>query len=153
VRMDLSSKKPWKLMLRASVLMAGVALLAIIVLLLGGKPLIDLLFGKPFLGAYRPLVILMAIPFTGILSFSLLPMLYALGRTDGPLKAKLLGSAIFFLTIAPLSRAIGVAGAAVALVLGHIANITAMTIQLKREHRRVRRPVEQASTPDNARST
>jgi O-antigen/teichoic acid export membrane protein len=152
VRMDLSSKKPWKLMLRASVLMAGVALLAIIVLLLGGKPLIDLLFGKPFLGAYPPLVILMAIPFTGILSFSLLPMLYALGRTDGPLKAKLLGSVIFFLTIAPLSRAIGVAGAAVALVLGHLTNITAMTIQLKHEHRRVRRPAGQAPSPDSGRS-
>ncbi|MFL6763954.1 MAG: lipopolysaccharide biosynthesis protein, partial [Sphingomicrobium sp.] len=53
VRMDLSSSKPWKLMLRGSVLIGGVALLAIVILLLGGKPLMTLLFGRSFLGAYQ----------------------------------------------------------------------------------------------------
>lgn len=152
VRMDLSSKKPWKLMLRSSVLIGAVALFAIIVLLLGGKPLIVLLFGKKFLGAYAPLMILMAVPFIGIFSFALLPMLYALGQSNGPLRAKLLGSLIFFLTIAPLSLAMNVAGAALALVLGNIANVVAMTIQLWREYRRVRRPGGTAASPDNARS-
>lgn len=140
IRMDLTSSKPWKLMLRGSVLIGGVALLAILVLLLGGKPLMGLLFGKAFLGAYGPLMILMAIPFIGIFSFPLSPMLYALGRSDGPLKATLLGSLIFFVTIAPLSWALNVAGAAIALVLANAANVIAMMIQLKREHRRVRRP-------------
>ena len=140
VRMDLSSKKPWKLMLRGSVLIGGVALVAILALLLGGKPLIGLLFGKAYLGAYRPLMILMATPFIGIFSFALLPMLYALGRSDGPLKAKLLGSMIFFVTIAPLSWAMNVTGAAIALVLGNVGNVIAMMVQLKREHTRVRRP-------------
>lgn len=139
VRMDLSSKKPWNLMLRSSALIGGVALLAIVVLLLGGKPLIGLFFGKDFLGAYRPLMILMAIPFVGIFSFALMPMLYALGRSEGPLRAKLLGSLVFFLTIAPLSLAMNVAGAALALVLGNVANVIAMAIQLAREYRRVRR--------------
>ena len=140
VRMDLTSSKPWKLMLRGSVLIGGVALLAILVLLLGGKPLMGLLFGRAFLGAYGPLMILMAIPIIGIFSFPLSPMLYALGRSDGPLKATLLGSLIFFVTIAPLSWALNVAGAAIALVLANAANVIAMMIQLKREHRRVRRP-------------
>src|SRR5215210_8016407 len=81
VRMDLSSKKPWKLMLRGTALVGGVALLAIFLLLLGGRPLLSLLFGKAFLGAYTPLVILMVLPFLGILSFPLTPMLYALGRS------------------------------------------------------------------------
>ena len=91
--MDLTSKKPWKLMLRGTALVSAVAVLAILLLLLGGKPLMALLFGKAFLGAYAPLVILMVIPFLGIFSFPLAPMLYALGRSDGPLKAKMLGSA------------------------------------------------------------
>ena len=138
VRMDLSSKKPWKLMLRSSVLIGGVALIAIVVLLLGGKPLISLLFGKKFLGAYAPLMILMTVPFIGIFSFALLPMLYALGQSNGPLRAKLLGSVIFFLTIAPLSLAMNVPGAALAFVLGNVANVIAMAIQLMREYRRVR---------------
>lgn len=138
MRMDLTSAKPWKLMLRGTFLVSGVALLAILIMLLGGKPLIILLFGRAFAGAYVPLMILMAIPFIGIFSFPLSPMLYALGRSDGPLKAKLLGSAIFFVTIAPLSWRFGVIGAAIALVLGNVVNTAAMMIQLRGEHRRVR---------------
>jgi len=65
-------------------------------------------------------------------------MLYALGRSDGPLKAKLLGSAIFFVTIAPLSWAWNVVGAAIALVLANVVNTAAMMVQLRGEHRRVR---------------
>src|SRR6478672_17599 len=103
MRMDLSSKQPWKLMLRGTALISLIALIAIASLLIGGKPLMGLLFGKDYLGAYAPLVILMAVPFIGIFSFPLSPMLYALGRSDAPLKAKLLGSAVFFVTIAPLS--------------------------------------------------
>lgn len=138
VRMDLSTKKPWRLMLRLMVLASGVAILAIGLLLLGGKPLMGLVFGKAFLGAYTPLVILMLVPFLGIFSFPLGPMLYALGRSDAPIKAKLIGSAVFFGAIAPLSWRFGVAGAAVALVLGNAANVVTMMLQLRGEHRRVR---------------
>jgi O-antigen/teichoic acid export membrane protein len=144
MRMDLSSKRPWKLMLRGSALAGGVALLAIILMVLGGKPIMKLVFGKAFLGAYAPLVVLTAIPFIGVFSFPLAPMLYALGRSDGPLKAKLLGSAVFFLSIAPLSWALDVIGAAIALVLANAVNAGAMMVQLRGEHRRVRAPVRSA---------
>src|SRR6478672_1167672 len=73
MRMDLSSNKPWKLMRRVVVLASGTAAIAIGLLLLGGKPLLSLLFGKSFLGAYAPLVLLMVIPFLGIFSFPLSP--------------------------------------------------------------------------------
>ncbi len=138
MRMDLTSRQPWKLMLRGTALVSAVALFAILVMLVGGKPLMQLVFGKEFLGAYAPLVILMAIPFIGIFSFPLTPMLYALGRSDGPLKAKLLGSAIFFVSIAPLCWTWGIIGAAIALVLANAVNTGAMLVQLRREHRRVR---------------
>jgi O-antigen/teichoic acid export membrane protein len=138
VRMDLTSKQPWKLMLRGTALVSAVALFAILVMLLGGKPLMQLVFGKEFLGAYAPLVILTAIPFIGVFSFPLTPMLYALGRSDGPLKAKLLGSAVFFVSIAPLCWEWDIIGAAIALVLANAVNTGAMLVQLRREHRRVR---------------
>ncbi|HEX8839619.1 MAG TPA: polysaccharide biosynthesis C-terminal domain-containing protein, partial [Sphingomicrobium sp.] len=111
---------------------------------IAGKPLMKLLFGPAFVGAYAPLVILMAIPFIGIFSFPLSPMLYALGRSDAPLKAKLLGSAVFFATIAPLSWALDVLGAAIALVLANVVNTAAMMVQLRGEHRRVRSPASSA---------
>lgn len=138
MRMDLTSGKPWKLMLRGTALASGVALLAIVVLVLGGKPLMSFLFGKAFIGAYAPLLVLMAVPFIGIFSFPLAPMLYALGRSDAPLKAKLFGSAVFFVTIAPLSWALDVIGAAIALVLANAVNAVTMMVQLRREHRRMR---------------
>jgi O-antigen/teichoic acid export membrane protein len=138
VRMDLKSKRPWKLMLRGSVLAGSVALLAILVLLVGGKTLIALLLGKSFVGAYAPLVVLVVVPFLGIFSFPLVPMLYALGRSAAPLQSKLLGSAVFFLSIAPLAWKWGVVGAAVAFVLGTVTSVAALMLQLQREYRRVR---------------
>ena len=138
MRMDLSSRKPWKLMIRGTALVSVIMVLAIILMVIGGKPIMVLLFGKEFAGAYAPLVILTAIPFLGIFSFPLSPMLYALGRSDGPLKAKLLGSLAFFITIAPLSWEFDVVGAAIALVLANLVNTGVMMVQLRAEHRRIR---------------
>jgi O-antigen/teichoic acid export membrane protein len=138
MRMDLTSRKPWKLMLRGTALVTLLMTLAILILIVAGKPLLALIFGKAFLGAYQPLIILMAVPFLGIFSFPLSPMLYALGRSDAPLKARLLGTAAFFLTIAPLSWKFGVDGAAIALVIGNLGTVGAMIWELAREYRRVR---------------
>jgi O-antigen/teichoic acid export membrane protein len=140
VRMDLSTKKPWKLMLRGTALASVVALIVIVALLLGGKTLVAWLFGKEFLGAYDALVILMVVPFISVFSFPLPPMLYALDRPDAPVTARVVGSAVFFLTIAPLCLSWGVIGAAIAFVLGNIATVAVMVVQLQREYRRVRPP-------------
>jgi O-antigen/teichoic acid export membrane protein len=138
VRMDLTTKKPWKLMLRGTALASAIALLAIVILLIGGDWLIARLFGKDFLGAYDALVILMLVPLLSIFSFPLPPMLYALDRPDAPVTARLAGTVIFFVIIAPLSWRFGVDGAAVAFVVGRAATVGAMIWQLRGEHRRVR---------------
>jgi O-antigen/teichoic acid export membrane protein len=146
VRMDLSTKKPWKLMLRGTALASAVAVLAIVILLLGGKPIVSLLFGKQFLGAYDALVVLMLVPFLSVFSFPLPPMLYALDRPDGPLTARLIGTGAYFLIIAPLCWRFGVLGAAVAFVIGSAATVGVMMWQLRQEHRRVRPRKAQASS-------
>jgi O-antigen/teichoic acid export membrane protein len=138
VRMDLSSTKPWKLMLRGTALAGGIAFLAILILLVGGKPLLSLIFGKDFLGAYAPLMVLIVVPMIGVISFPLAPMLYALGRSDGPLKARLIGSGIFLVIIAPLSWRFGVIGAALAYVVGNAAQVGLMVLQVWQEYRRIR---------------
>ena len=138
VRMDLSSRKPWKLMLRGAALGGAFAIIAIIVLLVGGKPLISLLFGKDFLGAYAPLVVLMAVPLIAIISFPLVPMLYALGRAGDPLKARILASILFFAALAPLSWRFGVTGAAAAFVIATAAYTLILAIQLSGDFRRSR---------------
>ena len=138
VRMDLKSKKPWKLMLRGAALATAIAAVGVLVLVIGGEPLIRLLFGKDFLGAYEPLMVLLAVPVLGVMSFPLAPMLYALGKAGGPLRAKLIASAIFFVSLAPLSVAWGVVGAAVAFVLASAVNVAVMMVQLAGQYRRLR---------------
>jgi len=138
VRMDLKSKKPWKLMIRGAVLATGIAAVGILILLIGGKPLISLLFGKDFLGAYDPLLVLMLVPVLGVLSFPLAPMLYALGKAGGPLRAKLVASIVFFASLAPLSLRFGVVGAAIAFVLASATNVGMMIVQLTGQYRQLR---------------
>lgn len=138
VRMDLKSKKPWKLMLRGTALAGAVGLSAILLLLLVGKPLITLLFGEEFIGAYPIILVLIIAPLLAVVSFPLPSMLYALDRPDAPLKARLIGTIIFFLIIAPLSWTFGVIGAAMAFVIGMAAMVLMLIGQLWQEFRRVR---------------
>ena len=139
VRMDLKSKKPWKLMLRSAALATGIAVLGVIILVIGGKPLIGLLFGREFLGAYAPLMVLMLVPILGVLSFPLAPMLYALGKAGAPLRAKIMASLVFFIGLAPLCLAFGVIGAAIAFVLANAVNVGVMIVQVGGHYRRLRR--------------
>jgi O-antigen/teichoic acid export membrane protein len=150
MKMDLRTKKPWKLMLRSTALAGGVALLAVLILLVGGKPIVRLLFGEEFLGAYPVLIVLLAIPLMGFLAFPLPPMLYALDRPDGPLKARLIGVATFFLIVAPMSWSMGVIGAAIAYVLGYGATVLALVVQVWAEYRR--RPAHKLAPADVARA-
>ncbi|HEX5238833.1 MAG TPA: polysaccharide biosynthesis C-terminal domain-containing protein [Sphingomicrobium sp.] len=147
VRMDLSTKKPWKLMLRGTALASGLALVAILILLFGGKPILLFLFGRDFLASYDAMVILMVVPFLTVFSFPLPPMLYALDRADSPLKARLVGTILYFAIIAPLCWRLGVDGAAIAFVLGNLGTVGTMMWQLRQEHRRVRPPKTQAASP------
>jgi O-antigen/teichoic acid export membrane protein len=140
MRMDLSSRTPWKLMVRATATAGAGALLAILILVVGGKPAVGFLFGKAFLGAYDALLILMVVPLLTVISFPLPPMLYALDRSDAPLKARLTGLVIYFAAIAPLCWRLGVKGAAIAFVIGNVAMVATMALMLRGEHRRVRRP-------------
>jgi O-antigen/teichoic acid export membrane protein len=138
MRMDVRTRKPWSFMLRASALASGIALLAVLLLLVAGRPLVELLFGKEFIGAYPVLMVLLAVPLMGVLSFPLPPMLYALDRPEAPLKARLVGTATFFILVAPLSWQLGVIGAALAFVLGFAATVLTLMVQLLTEYRRVR---------------
>ena len=138
VRMDLSTKHPWKLMLRSAALSGMVALAAVLLLLVGGKPLVSLIFGDEFLGAYPVLMVLIIAPVIGIFSFPLPSMLYALDRPDAPLKARLIGTIIYFGLIAPLCWNFGIMGAGVAFVLAYASMGIVLVLQVRAEYRRVR---------------
>ncbi|HVM37661.1 MAG TPA: lipopolysaccharide biosynthesis protein [Sphingomicrobium sp.] len=138
VRMDLATSKPWKFMLRGTVLAGAVGLAAVILLVLAGRALLDALFGADFMPAYPILLVLILAPLLTMISFPLPYMLYALDRPDGPLKARLIGTIIYFAIIAPLSWRFDAVGAAAAFVVGTAAMVLVLAIQVAREYRRVR---------------
>lgn len=138
VRMDLATKQPWRLMLRGTALAGAFGLTAVLLLVAGGRPLLDLMFGREFAGVYPVLMIMIAVPLLAVLSFPLPAMLYALDRPDAPLKARLTGTIVYFAIVAPLSWKFGVQGAAAAIVLGQLTMVGILMWQVRREHRRVR---------------
>jgi O-antigen/teichoic acid export membrane protein len=138
MKMDLKTSTPWRLMLRSTVLAGTVAVVCVLILLAGGKPLVRLLFGEQFIGAYPVLMVLLAIPLMGFLAFPLGPMLYALDRPAGPLRARLFGATTFFVIVAPLSWSMGVIGAAIAFVIGYATTVSALAAQVWIEYRRTR---------------
>jgi O-antigen/teichoic acid export membrane protein len=139
VKMDLRSRKPWRLMFRAAAIGAALATFAIVALIIGGKPIIHLLFGKEFVGAFAPLIILLFMPVIAVVSFPIAPMLYALGRAGDPLKARIIASILFFASLAPLCWQFGVVGAALSFVFASAANAAIMGLQLVGDYRRARR--------------
>ena len=138
VRMDLATKHPWKLMKRSALTAGLAALAAVALLLIAGQPLVKLIFGAEFLGAYPILMVLIIAPVIGIFSFPLPSMLYALDRPDAPLKARLVGTIVYFGVIAPLSWRFGVMGAAAAFVIGYASMALMLALQVRSEYRRVR---------------
>jgi O-antigen/teichoic acid export membrane protein len=138
VRMDFTTKKPWKLMMRGTALAGAFALVSVVIAVAAGQPLLAGLFGKAFVGAYPILLILLIVPLLGIISFPLPSMLLALDRADGPLKARLIGTVLYFAIVAPLAWRYGVNGAATAFVIGYVAMVVALALQLRSVHRLVR---------------
>lgn len=138
VRMDFASKKPWKLMLRGTALAATFGIIAVLIVIIAGRPLLAGLFGPEFTGAYPVLLILIVVPLLGIISFPLPSMLLALDRADAPFKARLVGTIIYFLLVAPAAWHFGVSGAAAAFAIGYVAMVLMLGIQLRGVYRRVR---------------
>ncbi|MEO8176983.1 MAG: lipopolysaccharide biosynthesis protein [Sphingomicrobium sp.] len=138
VQMDFTTKQPWKLMVRGTALALGFGLVVLVVLLLGGHTLIGSLFGKGFVPAYPVLLVLMLAPLLAMFGFPLGPMLYTLDRPDAPLKARLIGTILYFAIVAPLAWRWGVIGAAVAFVIGYATMVVVLALQLAGEYRRVR---------------
>ena len=138
MRMDVKTKRPWKLMIRGTALAAMVGLVALFIGLVAGEPIIRLIFGEDFVGAYPVLVVLMLAPFLIMISFPLPPMLYAVGRDDAPLTSRVVGTIVYFALVAPLSWEYGLIGAAAAFVIGTAVMVAVLAAQVWGEYHRVR---------------
>jgi O-antigen/teichoic acid export membrane protein len=137
MRMDVRTKRPWKLMLRGAALGAMFGAVAVLLVILAGEPLIRLIFGQQFEPAYPVLIVLIFGPLLAMIAFPLPPMLYALHREQAPLTARIVATAVYFAIIAPLAWEYGLPGAAAAFVIGSAVMVAVLGMQLWREYRRM----------------
>ena len=138
VRMDPTTKRPWRLMLRGTVMACAFGIIAALLVLFLGKWLLGTLFGPDFIAAYPVLLVLIGVPLLWMLGFPLTPMLYALDRPDAPLKARAVGTVVYLAIIAPLSWRFDAPGAAAAILIGNLIIVALLMLQLWRQYRKVR---------------
>jgi O-antigen/teichoic acid export membrane protein len=121
VRMDPASEAPWRLGLRTGALAGVMGLAVVLLILLGGKPLIALAFGHKYLAAY-PLLNLMMFALTiSMASFPLQSLLYMVHRQRAALVAQAAATLVYLGTLAALAHLFGLAGAGAAYVVGNAA--------------------------------
>lgn len=118
MRLDPASKRPWRLGLRSGAVAAAIGLVAAGVLVVGGRPLIGLVFGARYVAAY-PLLQLMSVALVvSMASFPLQSLLYMAGRHRAALVGQALSAVLYVALLVTLAHGIGLIGAALAYVAG-----------------------------------
>lgn len=120
MRLDPSSKHPWKLALRTGALAGGLGIVVVGLIFLGGKPLIGL-FGHKYLPAYGLLSLMMFALMVSMASAPLQSLLYMVGRQRAALVAQAAATVVYLAALAMLSHLFGLTGSGSAYVLGNAA--------------------------------
>ena len=137
MRMDPKTKRPWNLMLRGAAIAGMFALFAVLLVAVAGEELIRFIFGGEFIGAYPALIVLIIAPLLAMIAFPMPAMLYALHRDRDPLVARLVGTVLYLIIVAPMAWRFGLAGAAGAFVIANAAMVLVLLVALARQYRRV----------------
>ncbi len=138
MRLDHRSKKPWRLMLRATVLSTVIGLAICLLAVLAGEWLLRVAFGPQFAAAYGVLVVLIGVPLVAMISFPWPAMLHALDRAPVQLLANAFGVIVYIATLFPMVDRFGLVGAGLAFLFGKIALAAYMAVALLGERRRLR---------------
>lgn len=136
MRLDPRERRPWQLGVRAG-LLAGLAGLAIVVLvLLGGKPLIAVVFGRQYIAAYDLLKLMAVSLVVAMATFPLEALLYMAQRQTAALIAQLVAVLAYLALLTVLTQTHGLEGAGVAYLAGSIAVAACMFVPTLRAYRR-----------------
>lgn len=128
MRLDPREPRPWLLGVRAGAL-AGLTGLAIVgLVLIGGKPLIGLVFGQRYLEAYDLLKLMAVSLVVAMAFFPLESLLYMAQRQTAAFLAQLVAVIIYLALLAGLTHAYGLEGAGVAYLAGSIAVALCMLV-------------------------
>jgi len=120
MRLDPSSKHPWRLAVRTGLIAGGIGLLVVVLILLGGKPFVSL-FGHKYAAAYGLLSLMMFALMISMASFPLQSLLYMVGRQRAALGAQVAATIVYLGMLSVLCHQFGLTGAGSAYVLGNAA--------------------------------
>lgn len=118
MRLDPASEQPWQLAIRSGLLAGGIGLVVLLLVVVGGEPLIALVFGKRYLEAFTLLQIMTASLLVSMATFPLESLLYMAGRQRAALVAEGLAALGYGVILVALIHAFGLVGAGVAYVAG-----------------------------------
>ena len=118
MRLDPTSKHPWKLAIRSGAMAGGLSLIVLLLVHLGGEPLIRLAFGEKYVEAYGLLRIMTFSLFISMATFPLGSLLYMAGRHRAALVAEGLAVLGYGILLVVLIHQFGLIGAGFAYVAG-----------------------------------
>lgn len=121
MRLDPASKAPWRLGLRTGAVAGLIGLVMLLVVIVGGKPLIALIFGRRYLASSGLLGIMVWSLAISMASFPLESLLYMVGRQRAALAAQLAATLLYLGVLALLSWRHGLPGAGYAYLFGTTA--------------------------------
>jgi O-antigen/teichoic acid export membrane protein len=118
MRLDPSTKAPWRLGLRSGAVAGMIAIIMVLIVAIGGKPLIKLVFGQKYLNAYDLLQVMAWSLVVSMATFPLASLLYMVGRQKAALLAQVGATLLYLGCLTGLCRHLGLYGAGVAYLTG-----------------------------------
>ena len=120
MRLDPTSKQPWKLGLRVGALSACIGIAVILLVMVGGKPVIGLIFGRKYLDAFDLLRLMAWSLVVSTAAFPLESLLYMVDRQRTALAMQTLSAALYLCLLYALTRLWQLDGAGIAYLVGTV---------------------------------
>ena len=121
VRLDPGSTRPWLLALRTGLFAGAIGLAVVLIVAVGGKPLIAFAFGRKYLPAFGLLRLMLVALIVSMAASPLESLLYMVGRQRAALVAQAGAALTYVGLLAGLCRLFGLEGAGLAYIVGTVA--------------------------------
>lgn len=121
MRLDPGSRRPWRLALRTGLLAGAIGLAAVLVVMIGGRPLIVAAFGRRYLPAYALLRLMLVALIVTMASSPFESLLYMVRRQRAALAAQAGAAIVYIGLLATMCRLFGLPGAGAAYMVGAVA--------------------------------
>lgn len=118
MRLDPTTRHPWQLAIRSAFISGAIGFLILLLVILGGAPVIGFVFGKRYIDAFDLLQLMTVSLIVTMASFPLESLLFMAGRQRSAMVAE--GAAVICYTVAlvTLIHFFGLAGAGIAYIVG-----------------------------------